>query len=88
MKVEYIKGTKLSFPDLWNHFGMHKDNGGRWLTTNNTQVYVVEYLDNYRSPSRAWPNSYAVAMLSQKFAKLVIINEPDLAIKLNIGKEI
>lgn len=82
----YKKSTTLSWPDLWNHFGMSKDNGGRWYPTECTQDYVRAFLDTIRTPSRSWPNSYASAMLRQKFAKLVVEHEPDLAIELGIAE--
>jgi len=82
----YIKSSTLSWPDLWNHFGMSKDNGGRWETTESTPSYVNEFLSEIRAPSRAWPNTYASAMLRQKFAKTVCEQDPDLAIKLGIGE--
>ena len=82
----YIKSTTLNWPDLWNHFGMAKDNGDRWHPSESTQDYVKEFLDYVRSPSRSWPNSYASAMLRQKFAKLVVEHEPELAIKLGIAE--
>lgn len=87
MTIQYIKKSNLSFPDLWNYFGMTKDKGDRWYPTGDTPEYVCDYLENYRTPSRAWPHSYAVAMLTQKFAKLVVINDPNLAIKLKIAED-
>lgn len=82
----YIKKATLDFPDLWKHFGMTKDNGGRFFPTENTQDYVQEYLSDKRTPSRSWPLSYAKSMLTQKFAKLVVEKEPELAIKLKIAE--
>jgi hypothetical protein len=88
MKVEYIKKSTLGWTDLWQHLGMSKDSGGRWYPTSSTPEWVEEYLKEYRSPSRSWPNSYAAAMLSQKFAKLLCHEDPRLAIKLEVAKEI
>ncbi len=82
----YKKSTTLSWPDLWNRFGMSKDKGGRWYPGESTQEYVREFLDGIRTPSRSWPNSYASAMLRQKFAKLVVEHEPVLAIELGIAE--
>lgn len=81
----YIKKSTLTFPDLWESFGMSKDKGGRWETTSKTPQWVVEYLAKYRAPSRAFPNSYASAMLSQKFAKSLTENDPDLAVTLGVA---
>lgn len=82
----YIKGATLEWPNIWNEFGMHKDNGGRWYPSESTQDYVVEFLKDIRSPSRSFPNSYASAMLRQKFAKLVCEKEPELAVKIGIAE--
>ncbi len=82
----YIKQSKLEWSDLWTYFGMSKDNGGRWFPTDETPDYVHEFLEDYRTPSRHWPYSYAKAMLTQKFAKLVIEKDPELAIKLGVAE--
>jgi len=82
----YIKKSTLEFSDLWSYFGMQKDNGGRWEPSESTPEWVSEYLRNYRTPSRAWPNSYAKAMLSQKFAKHLCEKQPDLAIKIGVAE--
>ena len=84
--VTYIKKSTLSFPNLWNDFAMVKDNGGRWFPSDNTPAYASEFLTGHRSPSRAWPLSYAKPMLSQKFAKLVVEHDPVLAVKIGIAE--
>lgn len=83
----YIKKATLDFSDLWGSFGMSRDATGRWWPTDKTQAYVTEFLEYHRTPSRSWPLSYAKAMFSQKFAKLVVLNEPELAIKLMIAEK-
>lgn len=85
--IKYIPKSTLQWPHLWQYFGMEKDNGGRWYPTESTEKYVVEFLDTIRAPSRSWPDSYAHAMLRQKFAKLVVENEPELALKLGIAQK-
>ncbi len=82
----YIKKATIDFPALWSEFGMEKDSGDRWFDSESTQSWVKEYLSNYRTPSRSWPLSYAKAMFSQKFAKLIVENEPELAVKLGVAK--
>jgi hypothetical protein len=82
----YIKKAILSWPNLWNDFGMTKDNGDRWFPTDSTPEYVKEFLQSHREPSRRWPNSYALPLLTQKFAKCVVKNDPELAIKLKIAE--
>ena len=63
---------------------MQKDNGGRWYPSPLTPDWVREYLDNYRSPSRAWPNSYASALLTVKFAKLLAEKDTELAKRVGL----
>jgi len=84
--VTYIKKSTVSFPDLWNSFSMSRDSGGRWDATDNTPSWVKKYLTAYRAPSRAWPQSHSKAMLSQKFAKLLCIENPKLAVELGVAK--
>lgn len=86
--IKYIPKSTLGWKNLWTDFSMSKDNGGRWHPSDNTQEYVKEYLKGHRSPSRAWPNSYAKPLLTQKFAKLVVEKEPELAVKLGIANQI
>jgi hypothetical protein len=85
-EVTYIKKSTLEFSSLWTHFGMSKDNGGRWYPSDETPEWVQEYLEDVRSPSRAWPLSYAKAMLTQKFAKLVVEKDQELAVELGIAE--
>ena len=87
-KANYIKRSKLDWPNLWNDLGMSKDKGGRWYPGDDTPDWVAEYLSDYRSPSRAWPNSYATALLTCKFAKLLTEKEPSLAIELGVAEKI
>lgn len=86
LKAKYIKGEKLTWPNLWSDLGMIKDNGGRWYPGSNSPAFVSEYLENYRTPSRAWPLSYATALLTIKFAKLLCTFDPELAIRLGVGE--
>ena len=76
--------NKLSWPHLWDYLGMQKDNGGRWYPSTRTPDWVREYLDNYRSPSRTWPNSYASALLTVKFAKLLAEKDTELAKRVGL----
>lgn len=83
----YIKKSKLAFPQLYQDIGMIKDKAGRWYPSENTPECVNEYLNYIRSPSRALPNSYATALLTQKFAKYLTEHAPELAIKLRIATQ-
>lgn len=57
------------------------DNGNRWHPSVES---IKSYFDGYRSPSRAWPNSYAKAAQTVKFARWVRANDPALADRLNL----
>ena len=83
----YIKDSKLDWPDIWGELGMTKDNGGRWYPGDDTPTVVTDYLKGYRSPSRAYPYSYATPLLTKKFAKYLTENEPELAIKLGVATQ-
>jgi hypothetical protein len=56
------------------------DNAGRWYPCED----IVEYFATIRSPSRAWPHSYARAAQTVKFARWLIVNRPAIAERLNI----
>jgi hypothetical protein len=56
------------------------DNAGRWYPCDD----IVEYLATIRSPSRAWPHSYARAAQTAKFARWLIVNRPAIAAQLKI----
>lgn len=87
--VAYIKKAKLEWPNLWEDLQLSKDNGGRWSPSKETPESVYNYIiDNFRSPSRAWPNSYATACLTQKFAKWLTANEPELAVKCGVAQPV
>jgi len=51
------------------------DSAKRWYP----HEEIAPYFSNLRSPSRAWPWSYAKAAQSQKFAKWLLVNRPDVA---------
>lgn len=85
VEVTYIKGATLEWVNIWSDLNMTKDNGGRWYPSDRTPDYVVEFLKGYRSPSRAFPFSYAKPLLTQKFAKYLCIHDSDLAIRLGVA---
>jgi hypothetical protein len=64
----------------WNDIKLigRTDNAGRWYPS----TEVVEYFYHIRSPSRAWPHSYAKAAQTKKFAQWLFDNKPELATKL------
>jgi len=57
-----------------------QDSAGRWYPADD----VAEYFSAIRSPSRAWPHSYAKAAQTVKFATWLIANRPDLAAQLGV----
>lgn len=70
--------TKLDWSDIRN-IG-RADNGGRWYPSDD----VAEYFSSIRSPSRAWPHSYAKAAQTIKFAKWLRQNHSDIADRLQL----
>jgi hypothetical protein len=56
------------------------DNGNRWYPSEN----VAEYFSAIRSPSRAWPHSYAKAAQTLKFSKWLAENRPEIAKQFGI----
>jgi hypothetical protein len=58
------------------------DNANRWMP----RADIAEYFSAIRSPSRAWPHSYAKAAQTQKFAKWLMANRPELAAQFNLGE--
>jgi hypothetical protein len=51
------------------------DSAGRWYPAPD----VALYFEGIRAPSRAWPNSYAKAAQTQKFARWLAATHPALA---------
>jgi hypothetical protein len=51
------------------------DNAGRWYPRQD----IAEYFGSIRSPSRAWPWSYAKAAQTLKFARWLRERHPDVA---------
>ena len=87
MKATYIKGSTLEWKNIWADLGMERDNGGRWTTGENSPDFLKEYCAQFRTPSRAWPQSHAKPLLTQKFAKLLCEKDPSLAIALGVATE-
>ena len=48
---------------------------------------IAEYFAAIRAPSRAWPSSYAKAAQTQKFARWIVANRPDLAQAFGLVQE-
>jgi len=88
LQAAHKKGAKLKWSDLWNELGMERDRAGRWYPGEDSPEYVRDYLDGYRGPSRAYPKSYATALLTAKFAKKLCEFDPDLAVRLKIGRRV
>ena len=86
LEVKHKKGASLEWPQLWEKLNMKKDSAGRWEYTSKTPFKVRKYLNSYRSPSRAYPLSYAKALLTIKFAKWLCEEMPGLAVSLNVAE--
>ena len=56
------------------------DNGNRWYPRED----IASYFAPLRAPSRAWPNSYAKAAQTLKFAKWLRDNHAALAAQLGV----
>lgn len=50
------------------------DRAGRWYPRDE----IASYFSSIRTPSRAWPFSYWTAARTQKFARWVMANHPEL----------
>ena len=57
------------------------DNANRWYPNEE----VKEYFNGYRLPSRAYPWSYAKAAMTQKFARWLYDNHPDIYKRLGLS---
>ena len=57
-----------------------QDKFGRWYPNPD----IAEYFASLRAPSRAWPNSYARAAQTKKFASWLLANRPDIAARLGL----
>jgi hypothetical protein len=57
-----------------------EDNARRWYP----YPEVAEYFASLRSPSRAWPHSYAKGAQTIKFAKWLAEKKPALAKQLGV----
>ena len=57
------------------------DNANRWYPSQD----ISEYFANIRSPSRAFPHSYARSAQTMKFAKWLIRNRPEIAEKFELS---
>jgi hypothetical protein len=66
---------KLTWSDL-RRLGK-SDSAGRWYPSEE----VKDYFSHIRSPSRAYPNSYAYAAMTLKFLKWLRKERPELAAK-------
>lgn len=56
------------------------DNANRWYPSADVAPYFV----SIRSPSRAWPHSYAKAAMTKKFATWLLANRPAVAARLGV----
>jgi hypothetical protein len=76
---------------IWEVLGLVRDHGnGRWDYENGiTDPVAVKYLQEggFRRPSRAHPMSYFRALLTTKFAKYLIENDPELAKRCGLKVE-
>ena len=76
---------------IWKVLGLVRCHAsGRWdYEQGVTKPVVIDYLQagGYRRPSRAYPMSYFTALLTAKFAKYLIENDPELAKRCGLKAE-
>lgn len=84
--MDYIKGTTLDLTQVRNQLQFKCDNGGRWVPSKRTPKCVVDYVEAKCTPSSAYPKSYAIACLTQKFAHYLTEHEPELAKSCGVAK--
>ena len=88
-ECNYKEGAKISWPDLWNHFGMYKDKcTGHWKVSHRTPVFVSEYLEEKSRYYGFSSGTLAFFCLGTYFAKLIVRNDPVLACELGLTKEV
>lgn len=78
-------GAKLSWPDLWTHFGMYKDRStDKWNTSQRTPDFMVSYLAEKSSYYGFTPRAIAFFCLNTHFAELVVRYDLPLAKQLGL----
>jgi hypothetical protein len=82
--IEYLPKTTLGWGDL-RVLGMQSRRGRCVEATASTPTYVVKYLANIRNPSHQWPLSHARALLTQRFARMVVKHDPEFAVRIGIA---
>ena len=75
MKMQTLNWESIRF------FG-ETDSAGRWYPDSD----IAEYFSTIRSPSRAWPHSYARAAQTSTCARWLAENRPEQAARFGIGK--
>ena len=84
--IQYVPRTTLDWSDL-RVLGMQSRRGRCVETTSSTPKYVVKYLANIREPSHRWPWSHARALLTQRFARIVVEHDPEFAVRAGIASK-
>jgi len=84
--IEYLPKATLGWSDL-RGLGMQNRRGRCVEATASTPEYVFEYLANIREPSHRWPWSHARALLTQRFARVVVEHDPEFAVRAGIASK-
>ncbi len=96
--IHKYNGKTLEWPDLWNHFGFirkDKSQWSKWMVSHKTPEYVIPFINDFgyevvteqQHKFVGFTKSHlAVVCLNQGFAKLVVKNDPELAIELGIAE--
>jgi hypothetical protein len=63
---------------------LHRDGAGRWDVSDDTPSFIADYCRQFRTPSRAWPQSRAKALFTKKAARHIIKEDLLLALNFNL----
>jgi hypothetical protein len=75
---------KLDWPDIWDHELLSRDKAGRWDVDTDSPAVIADYVQQFRTPSRAWPKSRATPLLTKKAARYIAEHDLLLALRLNL----
>lgn len=80
--------TKLTL--TWNDLFlmMERDKNGRWFALQNTPAHEYISLNAFRYPSYKYPHSHSKPLLTKKFAKWLIENHKETAVKFGLVQEV
>lgn len=87
-------GKTLEWPDIWNHLKMGHNSKGKWFIGDDTQQSVIDFLndfgytrtDIFGTVHKGTNKSHlSTILLYNGFAKYLVQNEPEIALKIGIA---